>query len=217
MDDITTGTTTDPTAISAGSTGDQLDYKSLYEKALLEKEPVKTEDWQKRFTGLQGAYQRDQEKWKATQTELESTKKSLAELTTGKTSIEEALKARSEEYERLATEHEIASHQLDRLTIILTKYPALADFEAEGLLPDGTGEEFAKKLDIFAAKIGRTGKESIAKHLEGATPPTPGTTPATTSASLWQQAMTALTTGDTVAYDKLYTQFLEESKKENKK
>jgi hypothetical protein len=58
------GIDADPTGQPTGPTANQPDYKALYEAAQAEVASLKSEDWYKRFTGLQGLHQREQEKWK---------------------------------------------------------------------------------------------------------------------------------------------------------
>jgi hypothetical protein len=213
------GIDADPTGQPTGPTANQPDYKALYEAAQAEVASLKSEDWYKRFTGLQGLHQREQEKWKkdlslldALKAESETLKAQTSELDTlHKTSLEALTAARSE--------LETKSAQLERITTITKKYPSLLEFigvDEEGnefdLLPQGTGEDLEKALSAFSGRIEKLApKDPQKRPTDGASPRSPAPESATSS-SLWGQALEALSKGDVNSYDALYKQHVESLK-----
>ena len=213
------GIDADPTGQPTGPTANQPDYKALYEAAQAEVASLKSEDWYKRFTGLQGLHQREQEKWKkdlslleALKTESETLKAQTSDFETKhRTSLEELEAARSE----LGTK----SSQLERLSTITKKYPHLLEFmgvDEDGsefdLLPQGTGEDLEKALAAFSGRIEKLApKDQTKRPTDGASPRSPAPD-SPTSSSTWAQALDALAKGDVASYDAFYKQHVESLK-----
>jgi hypothetical protein len=201
-----------PTDPGAGGTGDHLDYKALYEATQAEIANLKAEDWHKRFTGLQGMYQREKEKWTKEQALLDALKTENDALKSQTLEFETKHKSSLDELSSKASELEIKSAQLERLSTITKKFPSLLEFmgvDEEGnefdLLPQGTGEELEKALKTFANKMGT--KDT--KRPQGGSTPKPPSPETQNNGSLWAQAMDALAKGDVKAYDALYQKHLE--------
>ena len=111
------GVVTEPTVKDAGSPGSQPeDYKALYEQSQRE-----ASEWKKRFTGLQGAYQRDQQKWQADGGRI----KELETVIAGFDDERKTLRGELESNATALTELEVVKGSLERLkTIRATSTPA---------------------------------------------------------------------------------------------
>lgn len=214
------GTAAEPTGeTTTGTTGSQPDYRALYEAAQAENAELKGADWYKRFTGLQGLYQREKEKWQNGQSLLEALKTENESLKTQFAEFDGKQKSSLEELDTARSELEIKNAQLERLSTITKKYPHLLEFmgvDEEGgefdLLPQGTGEELEKALSAFAGRIEKLApKDQPKRPTDGASPRSPAPESPTPSAT-WAQALDALAKGDVTAYDALYKQHLETMK-----
>ena len=135
---------------------DKTDYKTLYEQAQTKIEELSDVTKHKAYTQLQKDLQKKDELLVATKTQLEEM-----------TKVFDPLKS---EHEKLTTEHktlketleelEVAKDELtaktQRATVIMSKYPELATFEAEGLLPEtGPDDDPAKLEEIFGKFAGK--------------------------------------------------------------
>jgi Skp family chaperone for outer membrane proteins len=215
----------DAAGIDAGSSGTpadptvgQPDYKALYEAAQSEVQSLKGEDWFKRFTGLQGLHQREQEKWKKEQSLMDALKSENETLKTQFGEVETKTKTFEEQLHQIRSELDTKSTQLERISTITKKYPTLLEFigvDEEGnefdLLPQGTGEELEKALAAFSDRIGKLAPKDQKRPVEGASPRGPAPDQSTGS-TLWAQALDALAKGDVVAYDAFYKQHLDSLK-----
>lgn len=136
-------------------------------------------DWEARYKGLQrtydkldkehtalkGKYDQQQEEH---ETALQESRKKLNEYDEFKKTFQ-AL-----ENDKSSLEKELASHraQVDRTKTIMAKFPDLAPFEAQGLLPEApTIEELETKLENFRKAIGDSVDKSALDKLRGYTPP----------------------------------------------
>jgi hypothetical protein len=213
------GTDADPTGEPTGSTVGQPDYKALYEAAQAEVTNLKSEDWYKRFTGLQALHQREKEKWQSSQSLYDALKIENETLKTQTSDLDTKGKTALEQLESIRSELDTKSAQLSRITTITKKYPSLLEFigvDEEGnefdLLPQGTGEELEKALSAFSGRIEKLApKDQNKRPTDGASPRSPAPDSATSS-STWAQALDALASGDVASYDTLYKQHLESLK-----
>jgi len=202
-EDITTGTDASTTGgeTTPAETVDQLDYQNLYTQAQAE-----AADWKKRFTGLQGSYQREQQKWKTDTTrltELDSLVKGFDdERTSLKTQIDELLLAQGE-LEVLKASHE-------RIGIIAKEFPDLLDMEADGLLPDDTGDDLRKKLTAMRTRLQAVGKTAIQDNLKGAVPPTTSGDAPKGKEELNKARIKAFTEGNIEEYERLTNEYFQQ-------
>lgn len=149
-------------------------------------------EWEASYKALQGTYQKLKE----------SSDKSVAEMTlklqdalakfeevtqTGvsKDSQMGVLRTQvdklAEQIKTLTTEKDALVKKTNRTQVILTDYPELAAFEAQGLLPNAEGIDELKKLfGNFRDTLTKTVGADVKKKLAGSTPAgTGGTSPAT--------------------------------------
>jgi len=130
-------------------------------------------EYKKRFTGSQGSYQREQSKWKEAiekNDEMTATIKSLSEQVEQLTGN---LATITEERDVAVSEAEIANLGLERTKIIIEEFPGFLTLEADGLLPDGSGDEFRNTLKKFAARMEKLGVDNIIGELSGSSPAPP--------------------------------------------
>lgn len=206
------------TALGAGATGEQPNYKALLEALLpeydalasdLDKVSQTAEEFKSRHSGLQGKYQQEQEKWVKDTDAAISMRDQLAKLSGEREALvieRDTLKTTAEKAAAAVTE---AAAKADRLTLIARDYPALLPFEADGLLPAGTGDDFKAKIAKFNEKLAGKGTEAVTEFRKGETPPPPAGVTPNTSAALFKQANDALREGKPMAdYDRLYDQGL---------
>jgi uncharacterized protein YukE len=173
------------------------------------------DEWRSRATGWQGTFQREQDKWKADSTKVTDLSNQIAKLVEERDAKARLVDETSGSYSLLETEYEIAKHQLERTQILIKEYPDLLQFEADGLLPDGTGDEFKTKLGKFKEVLANSGKGRAAAVLSGGSPTPPGGSTPQSSDDLWKAAKDALRQGKTAEYEDLYSKYLaEKSRKE---
>jgi len=186
----------DPTAQGAGNQPVQPDYEK------------QTTEWQKRFTGLQGKYQQEQDRWKATQatiaTELDTAKSELARWQADKKLTDDALSTLQSRYDTDITELDIMRARTSRLDLLVKEFPELLPLESKGALPDGVeAEELRPKLTALREALGQRTVAVAA----GATPPSPGGSPASTTDELQKLANEATTKGDLLAANKYWDEY----------
>lgn len=179
--------------------------------------PVTEEvDWKKRFTGLQGTYQREQEKWKADTARIKELEGLLAGLDTERNSLQ----AKVDELAPLPEKYAVLQAQHERFSIIAGEFPALITDERDGLLPTGSGDELRAKLTKIVerrqASVQDAGKAAAGKLLEGAVPPTPSGVQPQGSEQLYKAALAALREGKTAEYKDLYDQYIKALQEEDK-
>lgn len=198
---LATGAEIDPSIIAAAAgTGSQLDTEAKL-KALQDER----DQWMKRFTGMQGSYQKQQEAAAAAAAKLEETNKLVEALTAAKTEVETKLTEFEKGLLEKSSQLEMANTKVQRYETVLNKYPQLLPFL--DLLPEGTGEEFEKKLNVFAERLQTMGAESLASFKKMSTPPAPPATE-TSSSDYLKQAQAAARSGDMEGYHKYYDLYL---------
>jgi hypothetical protein len=205
---------------------DNTDYKGLYEQAQAKIAELSDVTKHKAYKTLQGDLQKKDELLVATRTQLEETTKVLDPL---KAEHEKILKEHTTLKGTLA-ELEVTKDALtaktQRASVIMGKFPNLAPFEAEGLLPEtGPDDDPAKIEEIFGkfnAKISgiqqqasdSTKKDFLAGGVSkaaGAGGEQQNAKGATAAAEL-QAANDAVLKGDMKTYKEHFDKYLELSK-----
>jgi chromosome segregation ATPase len=172
----------------------------LYRAELQEKETYKN-----RFTGLQGKYQQESEKWKKDTDALNNLNTTVTTLTTAKTAAEQKAAQLAEEIDAQKTDLELANAQVERYTTVLHDFPQLLPFM--DVLPDGNGDEFKARLKTFAERLNQVGATGLVNINAGGTPPSPPAS-AGSKADLLKQAQQAAHEGRISDYNTLYDQYL---------
>lgn len=202
---------------AATGSGNQPDYKALYEQAkALNAEYAQYKD---RFAGLQGKYQQEQDKWKKDVEKLTNLEQQFSTLTGEKEAL--GLDLQTHQTKLTEKERELAKliQKHERLELISTEYPELLSFYKDGLLPEGNGEELRTKLANFRTKLSTAQSqkldEEINKKMAGATPETPGSQ-ALEAEQIMAQAFDALRSGNADQYEKLMNQYYQQTAKPEK-
>lgn len=189
--------------VSAAAASSQPDYKSMYETAVTE-----AADWKKRFTGLQGAYQRDQQKWQVDSARVKELETTVQGLDTERTSLRSEL----EQAQALKTQLDTLHAAAERQKIIMTEFPELAAMESKGLLPSDTGDTLRTKLKELQGVFANVGTDAVKKTLEGAVPPPPSGDAPKGPKELQAAMNRAFKDGRMDEYEALYVEFVESSK-----
>jgi hypothetical protein len=205
--------------------GDKTDYKALYETEHAKVEELSDVTKHKAYTQLQKDLQKKDELLVATKTQLEELTKQFDPLKSNYDSLTTEHKTLKETLEELELAKDELSVKASRASIIMSKYPELAAFEAEGLLPEtGTDDDPAKIGEIFgkfAAKI--TGIQQITAEgtkkdvLSGGLPKGAGgggneDVKGVSAAAELKAANDAVLAGKMKEYNEHYTKYLELSK-----
>ena len=158
-----------------------------------------------RFVGLQQTYQ-------ATQQTLSELQGKVANYEKQVTTLEKDLTLKSTDADEKDVELETLRRSQVRAKLIFGKFPELAGFEADGLLPEAEEGELEKIFTAFSSKLGSVEKEAAAKFGAGGTPPTPPRV----EKSVTQTAKThlalandALAKSDFTTYNLEYDKYLE--------
>lgn len=201
----TTATTTTVYANGgADATGSQPDFRTLYEQALKE-----SAEWKNRFNGLQGTYQREQQKWKSDADTLTGMKSTLDAITAEKTGLQSLVDDLNVRFSTLQTEREVESNNLERMKIVVEEFPQLTSFLTKGLIPDGNGDELRQKLKSLSETVTSLKDQVIDEFRAGGSPPQPPRPKTETKKSdLQVQLMEAFRNNDLTTYDRLYNEIL---------
>lgn len=175
------------------------DLKSKHEAALAE-----SETWKGRFTGLQGTYQKEKEKWDAEAKKAQELSNTIALMNADGAKQKAALEALQAEFGTTKQELQKVSASHSRLSIISKEFPGLLSFETDGLLPGGDGEELRVKLKAFSQRLADTAKQDLSKQLGGGVPPQPGESGTMNAKQAFEAAKAAFAKGDMVEYERLY-------------
>jgi len=192
------GTATDATADGAASSGNQPDYKALCEAA-----QVEAADWKKRFTGLQGTYQRELLKWQDATKRVSELEATLA----GADDHRKTLVAEIETLRPMKAELDTVRAAMDRQKLIVSEFPGLFSLEVKGLLPADTGDALRVKLNDLKALMAATEKSAIQDKLEGGVPPTPSGDQPKGPKELQKAMNEAFRAGKTDEYNKLADEY----------
>jgi len=219
MTDSAAETTPATTDNAAEAQGNQPDYRALYsnEKAARLEAEKKAQEFQNRFTGLQGKYQQEQGKWSDDVSKMMNLQDQLSEVAGIREQLDVQVKTLQEQLDTTATEREIANSQLERLQIVTTEFPTLVPFLQDDLIPDASGDDLRAKLAKMTERLGEVQISSQKKVIddlkEGATPPPAGGGSNDDSAeSLLQEATAAMVAGDISKYNTLFDQYLAKSR-----
>jgi hypothetical protein len=210
--DPSTGDDIEPTANPGtdATNADHTDYKVLYNDAQKE-----SASWRSRFTGLQGKYQQEQEKWADDVGKLTDIQGQLDEVSGIREQLDIQVKTLGEQLTTAQSESEINKGELERVTVVTSEFPQLVPFLKDGLIPDAAGDELRTKLKSMSERIDEIKTVEEDEHVAGATlddqPPAAGKKGPT---ALLTQAIDAMKKGDTEAYNDLYSQYLEETTKQ---
>lgn len=195
------------------------DYKSLYESA--QRELLELKDTSvKSYTGLQRTLSQEQVVAKKTAETLAEVTQRLEQMTASHGELNQKATQLAEAEEK--ARKELVELRVDRArkNLIISKYPGLAPFEAEGLIPmpkdavdaEGNVDE-AKFVSIFEAFSGKIGALSQAQQRNfnaGGTPPTPPAPQGpTTPAVLLAEANAHAMRGDTAKFDAAYQKYID--------
>lgn len=136
------------------------------------------ENWERRFNGLNTAYQKLQKKYEALEAEHNSV---LAEkeamLQDGK-GVKSQLEKLQADIQALTSEKESLSGQItslqsqkERVSLVMSEFTDLAPFEAKGLLPPAsTPEEMRQKFAEFRDALSSTVQQSVKDKAQGSGP-----------------------------------------------
>jgi len=185
------------------NTAGQPDFETQIAQLMKERD-----EWRNRATGWSGTYQREQGKWKETETKVSDLSAQIATLMEQVNTHKGVADAASGSVSYYASALEIANLQLSRQSILINEFPELLSFEAEGLLPEGTGDDLKIKLKKFKEKVVQNGKVNLQTYVQGGTPPAPGSANASTPEELRKGYQAALKSGDRAEYERLYSQYL---------
>ena len=110
----------------------------------------------------------------------------------------------AEKHDTVTGELDVLKESLGRLNVIIADYPDLLDFEKQGLLPDGAGDELKTKLGNFKTALTARGAAAVTAQLQGATPPAPAAPPpAKGPEAIRESAFQALREGKQDDYNRL--------------
>jgi len=135
-------------------------------------------NWEKRFNGLNSAYQKLQDKYTALEEERNTLLASIEESKQGdrltKAQVEklqaDLLSAQTEK-ESLSTQITTLQATKQRINLVMAEFPELAQFEAKGLLPNAsTEEEMRSKFTDFRLALGGMVQQSVQGKAQGAGP-----------------------------------------------
>ena len=203
------GSTTPP------DNSDQQDYKKLYENAQA-RHQKELDAAEKRRAGLQQTYQTEQDAHKTTKTELEQLKSGFATLTSEKDDLQTNFSKLETEKSEYEIELETLRRKEKRAGLIFKKYPELAPFEADGLLPEAEEEKLDETFGLFLEKLGvvkEKGKEEFGKGGTG-TPPPAKIPESEGPKALLQQAYASVSKGDLKGYNESYDKYLKAVEKQ---
>jgi hypothetical protein len=196
-----------PPVPDAGATG------GLPDEAI-KKAQAETAEWQKRFGGLQGKYQQEQEKWATTAAQLLTVDEANKKLTADYEALKTLHATVDEEKDTYFTDLELTKAQLERLSIVTMEFPHLLPLlgskPEEDTLPDGTGDELRAKLKVMSEKIESIKKGAVDANILGASPDNPPSS-LKGDEGLRKQMFTAMREGRMDDYNKLYAQIVEKS------
>jgi hypothetical protein len=167
-----------------------------------------TNPYKSRFTGLQGKYQSELQKWQAENAKLFDVNEQLTKISGERDALATQFDAFKVKHGELEDAKGVLEEKLGRITTIATEFPDLLAFEKDGLLPDGVGDDLKKKLEAFRGKLKDLGQAQAVQAITGASPTAPTPQPPKSSDELWNQAKAALAAGNIDEYHKLYDEYI---------
>jgi len=193
---------------------DKTDYKKLYEDAQA-KATRELDAAEKRRAGLQQTYQKEQDAHTEAKTKLEQLRSELTTLTGEKGSFQDTLSKLETEKTGQEIELETLRRKDKRASLIMGKFPELATFEADGLLPEAEEDKLEETFSNFLTKLGvikDKGKEDFGKG-GVSTPPPPKTTEPEGAKALLLQINQAVISGNQKLYNELYDKYVKATQK----
>ncbi len=212
-----------------GSSGQQNqqsdDWKAKFEasqteltslKGQLTTKTTEAEEATKRFTGLQKVYQTEKDAHTLLQTEHAKLTTQFQTAFTEAETFKNGLAERDQKLAQLTADHTKATTGLERARLIMSKYPELAPFEANGLLPTpGEGKTLEDVLGAFKTSLDDVAKKANANFAAGASLDPAGTSNLggssaqnATVATLQAKANEAAITGKSDEYNNYMDQIL---------
>lgn len=180
------------------------------------------EEWKNSYNGLQVTYQRlkdsTDQKIADLQRQLGEANAQIEELKQGKTTAEGKIAALTQEKEDLSTQNQTLSGEktqletaVSRSKLVMSEYPELAAFEAQGLLPVAADEETMRSLfnnfrDTMQSQVGT----QVKKTVQGTQPTGSGRTSTQTTKTsageddedyIWAKMAEASKKGDTADFN----------------
>ena len=154
------------------------------------------------YTGLQRVHETEINAHKATKGELLATQSQLKSMTDQIASLETGSKSVLEEKTSLSAQLESAQRKLKRDQLVMGKFPNLAQWEADGLLPDLPEDKLETALKAISEKLVATNMQARQTTIAGASAleSTNTTTVEVNAAHLSAEAMTAARAGDMKTY-----------------
>ncbi|MCD6347016.1 MAG: hypothetical protein J7L96_06295 [Bacteroidales bacterium] len=145
-----------------------------------ENQQPENNEWEKKYKGLQTAYNALYAKNEELTAKLNEATSNLESLKVEVASSKETLGLESKKTEDLtvAIEEKTKAYDklrndLDRKLLIMEKYPDLSNLEAKGILPMAENEEeLIEKLNIFSEAIDERTKAIVANKIKGSSPGT---------------------------------------------
>jgi hypothetical protein len=165
-------------------------------------------EWRNRFTGLQTTYQRDQARWKSDADKLAEVSEASAKLQEERGSLAASAAELQEKHDQMLTELTTLKAQQERQTILIKEFPQLLSLEADGLLPDDTGDELRAKLKKLSDKLVALNKDAFKESLSGASPTPPAPKGEEKPEDILARAMQAYREGKFPEYDQAYSDYL---------
>lgn len=184
------------------------DWKALYEAAQAEL-ANKTTEWNTRLSGLNKTLTAEKDAHKVTKDQALAFQTQIQDLTGNI----DALKSEKETLGTQKSAIETAKAELEatlaRKTLIMEKFPALASFEAQGLLPQVPAEQAEEVFGKFHQNIQDLRKSQVADQNSGGVPPTPSKKEQTksSSADLLREASKLALDGKATEYDAMMDKY----------
>jgi len=191
----------------------QPDFKAMYEDAQAKFLAAQTEAQtnMSRFVGMQGKYQTEKSKWESQMAQVKDLPTQLATTQEQFDKAQQEAQQLKEQLDLANSEAQVARLQADRLNIIVKEFPQLLQFEADGLLPDDSGDELRTKLTAFSKRLTDIGGDAFKQMMIGASPASPTSAGQKSATDLWKEVGEALRTGNMAEYDKAYAAYLQAS------
>ena len=188
----------------------QQDYKVKYEQlqATYAKDLEKAEE---RRQGLQSTYTKEQDAHKMTKQSVEELKKQMSVIAQEKDTIFSNLSQLEKDKMEKDKEIETLRRKDVRAKLIFGKYPQLATFEADGLLPETTEDKLDEVFGNFLTKLGSIQDKSKQDFGKGGTgnPPLSKDKEPDTKSVLAAKMRDAVLAGNFKEYNALFNQSLE--------
>lgn len=186
------------------------DYEALYRTAQTKIASLEQEH-KTRYAGVQQSLQLEKDAHKATKSIVDNLTTKITDAEKEINTFKELETTWTTEKETLSTQLTQKESELGRKSLILEKFPHLANFEAQKLLPAAeTIEELETKLTAFSSNIKTIEETSDGKRKQGQVPETPGKTnevPGKKSDALKIELQGLALAGNQKDYDAKYAEY----------